>query len=201
MYFLFSSYGGDLEEQGISFARMRWIDRDRPLDRFSGQSLVQKWDGEGWNADGIAGRSVAIMHDAAQVSWTSSDNRGYWGPSVHWNTDLHKFIVLMSRSGGGNYDPDGIYMTYTTTLDDPLSWAAPKLVIAKDQGWYPQVVGDPAIKGTDKLAGARARYFNRGASRFFIEFVDGATLTPTTRTAPSTSVCGAPNSRPCAAAR
>ena len=103
VYFLFSSYGGDLEEQGISFARMRWIHRDRPLDRFSGQSLVLKWDGEGWNADGIAGRSVAIMHDVAQVSWTSSDNRGYWGPSVHWNTDLHKFIVLMSRSGGGNY--------------------------------------------------------------------------------------------------
>jgi len=201
LYFLFSSYGGDLVEQGISFARMRWIDRDHPLDRFSGQSLVLKWDGERWNADGIAGRSVATMHDVAQVSWTSSDNRGYWGPSVHWNTDLHKFIVLMSRSGGGNYDPDGIYMTYTTTLDDPLSWAAPKLVIAKDQGWYPQVVGDPAIKGTDKLAGSRARYFNRGASRFFIEFVDGATLTPTTRTVRSTTLCGAPNSRPCAAAR
>ena len=78
LYFLYSSYGGDLEEQGISFARMRWIDRDQPLDRFSGQSAAMKWDGQGWFAPGIGGRSVAILHDAAQVPWDSSLNNGYW---------------------------------------------------------------------------------------------------------------------------
>ena len=103
LYFIFSSYGGDLEEQGISFARMPWSERDRPFDRFSGQSQVSKWDGTGWGAPGIGGRSVAIFHDSRQVSWTTAQNNGYWGPSVHWNSDLQKFVVLMDRSKGGNY--------------------------------------------------------------------------------------------------
>jgi len=170
VHFLFSSYGGDLDEQGISFARMRWIDRDEPLDRLTGESKAIKWDGAEWNAPGIGGRSEAIFHDASQVSWTSDRNNGYWGPSVHWNADLRAFIVLMSRSGGGNYDPDGIYMTYTDSLDSPQAWAQPKLVIEKDQGWYPQVVGDQSIQGTDKLAGSVARYFNMGRSTFLISF-------------------------------
>ena len=175
-YFLFSSYGGDLDEQGISFGRMLWIDRDRPLDPFSGESAVEKWDGHAWMAPGIGGRSVAIFHNAEQVSWTSTQNNGLWGPSVHWNVDLQKFIVLMSRSSGGNYDPGGIYMTFTRTLDDPMSWARPKLIIETGQGWYPQVVGDPASRGSDKLAGASARYFDQGQSSSFIEFSEDPPL-------------------------
>lgn len=188
-YFLFSSYGGDLEEQGISFARMLWIDRDAPLDHFSGESAAAKWDGQGWNAPGIGGRSVAVFHDAAQVTWNSTQNNGYWGPSVHWNTDLHRFIVLMSRSGGGNYDPDGIYMTYTASLDAPQSWATPKLVIENDQGWYPQVVGDVAVHGTDKLAGERARYFDQGVSQFFITFAEAPAAIPRTGGATPRRAC------------
>jgi hypothetical protein len=183
VYFIFSSYGGDLIEQGISFARIAWADRDQPLDPFSGESRVVKWDGADWAAAGIGGRSVAVFHDAAQVSWTSSNNNGYWGPSVHWNVDLHKYIVLMSRSKGGNYEPDGIYMTNTQTLENPRSWALPVQIIAPDEthGWYPQVVGNAAIQGTDKRAGARARYFDQGRSDSFIVFEDhdaGQTLTP-----------------------
>lgn len=172
LYFIFSSYGGDLVEQGVSFARMSWIDRDHPLDPLSGQSRAIKWDGDGWDAPGIGGRSVAVFHDSQQVTWTSLQNNGYWGPSVHWNVDLNKFIVLMSRSHGGNYDPQGIYMTYTETLDAPLSWAQPKLAISANQGWYPQVIGDGAIRGTDKLAGAQARYFNQGQSTSYIAFAN-----------------------------
>jgi hypothetical protein len=174
LYFLFSSYGGDLEEQGISFARMPWSERDHPFDRFSGQSQVSKWDGAAWEAPGIGGRSVAIFHDSRQVSWTSAQNNGYWGPSVHWNTDLQKFVVLMDRSKGGNYDTEGVYMTYTASLEDPRSWVKPKLIIADNQGWYPQVIGAPATGGTDKMAGAGAvrptRYFNQGRSSLFITF-------------------------------
>ena len=149
---------------------MPWSDRDDPLDRLTGQSEATKWDGTGWTEPGIGGRSEAIFHDAEQVSWTSEQNNGYWGPSVHWNVDLNTFIVLMSRSGGDNYDPDGIYMTYTNALDSPLTWAQPRLVIDKDQGWYPQVVGDQSIRGTDKRAGATARYFDMGRSNYTITF-------------------------------
>lgn len=170
LYFIFSSYGGDLDEQGISFARMLWIDRDAPIDPESGQSRVFKWDGVDWTSSGIAGRSEAIFHDSQQVSWTSIKNNGYWGPSVHWNTDLNRFIVLMNRSEGGNYDTQGIYLTATATLEDPSSWATPKMIIDSDQSWYPQVIGDTAIQGTDKRAGARAHYFNAGKSTLDIVF-------------------------------
>jgi hypothetical protein len=182
IYFIFSSYGGDLDEQGISFARMLWSDRDQPFNRFSGQSQAYKWDGSGWNAPGIAGRSVAIFHDSAQVSWTSVQNNGYWGPSVHWNSDLQKFIVLMDRSNGGNYDTQGVYMTYTANLADPASWATPKLILCENQGWYPQVIGAPTLEGTDKAAGAgatqRTRYFNQGQSSLFIAFTDAPLTAP-----------------------
>jgi hypothetical protein len=174
LYFIFSSYGGSLEEQGISFARMPWFERDQPLDPVSGESRAVKWGGETWSEPGIGGTSIAIFHDDAQVSWTSINNNGYWGPSVHWNSDLGKFVVLMSRSVGGNYESGGIYMTYTATLDDPLTWAMPKLIISTDQGWYPQVIGAAGTQGTDKLAGSQTRYFNQGASSSYIVFTDNA---------------------------
>jgi hypothetical protein len=174
VYFIFSSYGGDLMEQGISFARMRWADRDQPLDRYSGESRALKWDGQGWQASGIGGRSIAVFHDAQQVSWTSRNNNGYWGPSVHWNVDLQKYIVLMNRSKGGNYDPDGIYLTNVDTLENPRLWALPKLIVDQNEnrGWYPQVIGNAAIQGTDKRAGFQARYFDFGQSDSFIVFAD-----------------------------
>lgn len=182
LYFVFSSFGGDLEEQGISFARMHWIDRDQPFDRFSGQSQASKWDGSAWAAPGIGGRSVAIFHDSQQVSWTSAQNNGYWGPSVHWNVDLHKFIILMDRSKGGNYETQGVYMTYTTNLDDPHSWVAPKLIITDNQGWYPQVIGAAAVEGTDRTSGSGAgrqtRYFNQGQSNFYVTFIETPSISP-----------------------
>jgi hypothetical protein len=182
VYFIFSSFGGDLEEQGISFARMLWVDRDQPFDRFSGQSQASKWDGSAWAAPGIGGRSVAIFHDSQQVSWTSAQNNGYWGPSVHWNVDLRKFIILMDRSKGGNYETQGVYMTYTTNLDEPRSWVAPKIIITDNQGWYPQVIGAPAVEGTDKTAGSGAerqtRYFNQGQSNFYITFTETPSISP-----------------------
>ena len=85
----------------------------------------------------------------------------------------------MSRSIGGNYESGGIYMTYATALDDPHSWALPKLVVSGNQGWYPQVIGDPDIRGTDKLSGSRARYFNQGQSDSLIVFTDASTASPT----------------------
>ena len=175
VYFIFSSYGGALEEQGISFARMLWLDRDQPLDRFSGESAALKWDGTGWTSPGIGGYSQAIFHDAQQVTWTSARNNGYWGPSVHWNWDLHKFIVLMNRSIGGDYESGGIFMTYTTVLDDPLSWTAPKLIAPGNNGWYPQVIGITPGRGTDSDAGATARYFIQGKSRSLITFEESST--------------------------
>ncbi|HEY7171451.1 MAG TPA: hypothetical protein VH417_11430 [Vicinamibacterales bacterium] len=75
-------------------------------------------------------------------------------------------------------------MTCTDTLENPRAWALPKLITGPNDnpGWYPQVIGDPAIQGTDKRAGARARYFDAGQSNSIIVFADegaAATASPT----------------------
>jgi hypothetical protein len=95
---------------------------------------------------------------------------------VHWNAGLQKYIVLMDRSKGGNYETQGVYMTYSAQLDDPRTWVQPKLIISDNQGWYPQVIGAPAVAGTDKTAGTgpilRTRYFNQAESDFYIDFTE-----------------------------
>ena len=68
-------------------------------------------------------------------------------------------VVRAVATRVGRYLHDG-----TSTLDSPASWAEPKVIIVAGQSWYPQVVGDPSIQGTDTLAGQRARYFNQGKS-------------------------------------
>jgi hypothetical protein len=166
LYFIFSSYGGTLAEQGISFARRPWIDRDQPLGRFSGESKASKWSGEDWSSPGIGGYSESIFHDRRQVSWTSSRNNGFWGPSGHWNWELQKYIVLMNRSLGGSYRSSGIYMTCTTSLDQPVSWAQPKRIV------HPQVIDNADHKGTDAVGGAVSRYFIEGRSTSLILFLE-----------------------------
>jgi hypothetical protein len=167
-YFFFSNYTGPVEEQGVSFARMLWIDRDRPNDPLTGQSRVNKWYRGSWTAKGLGGSGTPLPDDSRKVSWQSAANNGYWGPSVHWNVDLSTYVILMNRSKGGNYETEGIYLTYNSDLANPRNWAIPKKIIDRDQGWYPQVVGDTAIHGTDKVAGRTSRYFNRGRSDWYL---------------------------------
>ncbi len=168
-YFLFSNYSGSLEEQGISFARMLWIDRDRPIDEETGQSRVLKWHTGYWTERGLGGWSTPLP-DSRRVSWQSASNSGYWGPSVHWNVDLRTFVILMSRSKGGNYVTEGIYVTSNDDPSNPGAWATPRKIAESGQGWYPQVVGAASIRGTDRLAGRTARYFNAGRSTSLIVF-------------------------------
>jgi hypothetical protein len=61
-----------------------------------------------------------------------------------------------------------------TALDDPRSWAAPKLIVPASEGWYPQVIGTTPGEGTDSLSSAVARYFIQGKSTSFITFEDSS---------------------------
>jgi hypothetical protein len=76
----------------------------------------------------------------------------------------------MSRSGGGNYDPDGIYMTYTDSLDSPRPGRSRSSSSRRIKAGIPRLWCDQSIQGTDKLAGSVARYFNMGRSTFLISF-------------------------------
>lgn len=165
LYFLFGNYAGGLQEQGVAVARMEWRHRDSPVGN------VWKWHQGGWTEPGLAGNVTPIF--PAFTEWERDDCDAFWGPSVHWNVYLEQYVMLLNRARGAGWVQEGIYVSFSSDLADPSSWSQPTKVL--DGGaWYPQVIGlGDEIKGTDKLAGQRARFFMAGVSEYEIEFVRG----------------------------
>jgi hypothetical protein len=172
LYFLFSSYGPDVATQGVSVARMLWADRDKPVGR------VAIWVDGVWRYPGAAAAGT-LSYPAptpilpVQTSWHTRRGQvdAYWGPSVHWNTHINQYVMLLNRAHDETWGQEGIYLSTTTTLDDPRSWTPPQRLLAGGF-WYPQVIGLEPGSGTDKLAGERARFFMGGMSEYEIVFDD-----------------------------
>jgi hypothetical protein len=93
----------------------------------------------------------------------------FWGPSIHWNTYLEQYVMLLNRAKDEQFGQDGIYVAFAPTLADPGGWSAPIRVLSGG-GWYPQVAGPEVGAGTDRLAGQRARLFLTGVSTHTLEF-------------------------------
>lgn len=170
LYFLFSSYGGARARQGVAIARMLWSRRDTPAGRVAiwsdGVWRYPKQTDVGWTYPA----PTPIF--AARVSWHSPRGSvdALWGPSVHWNTFLNQYVVLLNRAEDSEWNQEGIYLSATPTIEDPSSWSSPQKLLNRGR-WYPQVIGlEPGI-GTDKLAGERARFFMGGISRHEIRFL------------------------------
>ena len=169
LYLFFSSYVRELEEQGVAVARLRWSDRDRPVGR------VAAWDDGVWRyperaGDGTLEYPAVRPIFAAARSW---HGRGavdaFWGPSVHWNTFLERYVMLLNRARDGEFTQEGIYLSIAESLDDPRDWDQPQRILSGGK-WYPQVIGLEPGEGTDRLAGERARFFMSGESDRFIVF-------------------------------
>ena len=167
LYFFFSTYPSIVTEQGVAVARMRWADRDQPINK------VWKYHNAHWNEPGLGGHVTPIF--PARTDWHRADADAFWGPSIHWNSHLHMYVMLLNRTKNAEWAQEGIYLTFNRNLREPTRWSSPqKLTLAaKDLAWYPQVVGLDASKHeTDKLAGSLARLFIRGASRWEIVFLN-----------------------------
>ncbi len=171
LYFLFSTYGPDLAHQGVAVARMLWSHRMAP------QGQVATWSAGAWRypvpVDGGWAYAAPSPIFPARLSW--HDRRGnvdaYWGPSVHWNTFLKRYVMLLNRATDSTWTQEGIYLSATATIEDPASWREPQKLV--DGGvWYPQVIGLEPGFGTDRLAGERARFFLGGVSRYEIRFLE-----------------------------
>jgi hypothetical protein len=104
-------------------------------------------------------------------AWHDADDRvdAFWGPSVHWNTAIEQYVMLLNRARDENYSQEGIYVSFAPRLDDPELWTQPVKILNGGR-WYPQVVGSAVGAGTDKLAGATARFFMSGRSDWVITF-------------------------------
>ncbi len=155
LYFFYSSYAGAITEQGVAVARMDWRDRDAPAGE------VWKWYNGGFTQPGLGGLLTPTFQPF--VAWEREDYDSFWGASVHWNTYLNQYVMLLNRAhnAGNAWDQEGIYISYSTKLADPRSWSEPRKIHAGGDGgtWYPHVLGDTNIRGTDKLAGQVARFF------------------------------------------
>ena len=93
----------------------------------------------------------------------------YWGPSVHWNSYLRQYVMLLNRTEDVDFTQEGVYVSFNARLDMPDSWVAPRQVLAGGS-WYPQVMG-LEYGGSDKQAGQLARFFMSGSSSYLLEFV------------------------------
>ena len=182
LYIFYSQYQKDPASQGVAIARLQWADRDRPGGR------VELWRGGIWEPEagrrtlspGLPGaerRRLEWIYPAATPliaptrAWHDGDDKvdAFWGPSVHWNSALEQYVMLLNRAKDENYSQEGIYVSYAPRLDDPSLWSVPQKILNGGR-WYPQVVGLTAGTGTDKFAGASPRFFMSGKSEWVINF-------------------------------
>ncbi len=112
------------------------------------------------------------------ADWMGPAPDSFWGPSVHWNTYLQKFVMLLHRSCcSAGWPQEGIYASYSSSISDPRGWSPPEKFMEGAHrpnymgGWYPQVLGlnDQALE-TDKVAGQVARFYLGGRSDWEIAF-------------------------------
>ena len=182
LYFFYSQYPEDAASQGVAVARLQWADRDDPEDR------IELWRDGVWAPDtgrrqiveslpGETRRRLEYTYPAAtpliapSLPWHDGDDKvdAFWGPAVHWNTALEQYVMLLNRAKNENYDQEGIYVSFAPRLDDPSLWSTPVKILNGGR-WYPEVVGAAPFAGTDKLAGASARFFMSGKSEWMINF-------------------------------
>ncbi len=186
-YFFIGTYNPDQAHQGVAVARMKFEDRDHPVGK------VLKWhvtdEGKGdtergakapaagpWGEPGIDGQLTPIY--PPRVDWHKEDADVFWGPSVHFNTHLKQYVMLLNRSKDKNWTQEGVYVAFNPDIENPRGWSKPAKILDAAQldnsKWYPQVVGtDAAAHETDKLAGKTARLFVAGVSKWEITFEPG----------------------------
>ncbi len=164
-YFFFTTYGGELGEQGVTVARLDWRHRDNPA-----RKLFKYFAGE-WKEPGLGGAATAIF--PALTLWEEPETDAFWGPSVHWNSSIGQFVMLLNHDFGSTFANEGIWIAFSPSLEDPTQWSDYEPIL-EGGDWYPQVVGFEPGRGSDRVAGAEAWFCVRGRCSFQISFAPRA---------------------------
>ena len=179
LFIFFSQYSPNPSGQGVAVARLPWAYRDDPMGR------ADVWVDGIWQAPTVIDEpgpedttvAVTVSPEGTAVfpterPWHDDDPGGdaFWGPSVHWNTHLEQWVMLLNRTVDDDWTQDGVYVSFSSTLDDPAQWTPPERIL-EGGPWYPQVIGLEPGSGTDKVAGETARLFIGGESTRVIRFV------------------------------
>lgn len=168
LYFFISTYNKDMAEQGVAVARMPYKERNKPGGK------VVKWHQGRWAEPGIGGHVTPIF--SVEIDWHRPDADAFWGPSIHWNTYLNAWVMLLNRAKDKDWTQEGIYISFNKAISEPDGWTKPIKILdageLEKSKWYPQVIGTNAAKSeTDKLAGRTARLFVAGLSKWEIVFL------------------------------
>ncbi len=161
-YFFFGSYDSQFAEQGICLGRMRYEDRNAPVGN------VWKWRDGAWDEPGLNGRGTPLL--PVKNNWHSAEPDAYWGPSVHYNSYLEQYVMLLNHAVDTRWGQEGVYISYNRDLADPNGWSTPERLPFEPEGRaYPQVIGLDDGE-TDKLAGRSPRLFVQGDSLWQLDF-------------------------------
>jgi hypothetical protein len=176
LFLYYSQYSRVPAEQGVMVARLAWADRDAPIGR------VTIWNDGAWlpvrlareAEDGIPARweyATGTPLVRALEPWHDGNERvdAFWGPSIHWNTYLERYVMLVNRAKNEYFNNEGIYVSYARDVANPRGWSRPQKILNGGE-WYPQVAGLEPATGTDRQAAQRARFFMTGRSEHYIEF-------------------------------
>ena len=75
-----------------------------------------EWEYPGRNAARAA--TTSPWHDGRPAA------DAFWGPSLHWNTSLQRYVMLLNRTRDEAFTNEGIYVSFAPGLDDPRAWSA-----------------------------------------------------------------------------
>ena len=178
-YIYGTSYDPRFAEQGVFVARMAFADRNNPSGK------VMKWYQGSWSQPGLWGHVTPVF--PAQKDYTHPDGEMFWGPSIHWNTYLKMYVMVLNHAIDTRLKGGGVYISFNRHIGDPNGWSEPRMILDRAQvqnltrggsaqpnslenGWYPEIIGTG--KGeSDKLCGQTGRLFVAGMSRMEITFV------------------------------
>ena len=160
-HFVFTTYGGDLAQQGLGLARLPFDARGNPA------GSVHKYHAGEWSEPGLDGKVTPIL--PAVIGWETDRPYAFWGPSVHWNYAINSYVMLLNRTCcEPRWPQEGIYVSFNDDLSNPAGWSEP-LQLLDEGDWYPQVIGvEPG--DTADHAGAVTRLFVRGRSNLELVF-------------------------------
>lgn len=169
VYILYSNYPmqSEVHTQGVAAARIAVSDLPNPVGK------AFKWYKGQYSEPGIDGKTTPIFTAFKDFRQPNPDS--FWGPSLHYNKFLKKYVMLMTRTKNGNstktlWPTEGIYVSTNDNLTDPHSWSKPTRIVHGGH-WYPQFIGiDRYAQDHTSEIGEWARFFMEGHSDYIVRF-------------------------------
>jgi hypothetical protein len=161
-YIHFGAYYNDITQQGICVARMPYANRMNPTN-----AVRKSYKGQ-WSEPGLNGRVTPFFRTLKD--WHSETPDSLWGPSVHYNTYLQTYVMVLNRAVSDTWTQEGVYYSFNPIPAQPDKWTTPLRLPIDPQGRaYPQVVGWQ-FGETDKWLGKVGRLFLLGESNYELVF-------------------------------